>query len=268
MRSLRRFNSPRTAGETLVLCYHAVSEEWPAGLSVTPASLEAQLRLLVGRGYVGASFHRAVSDPPAPRTLAVTFDDAYRSVLTIAAPILARLGLVGTVFVPTSFAGSSDPMSWDGIDQWVPGPFAHELIPMSWAELRELADAGWEVGSHTCTHPRLTQLDDDALRLELADSRAECERELDVACPSIAYPYGDHDDRVVRATAAAGYESAAILPTRLNRPEPLRWPRVGIYHADSPREFRLKISPTIRRLRASPLAYPALAARQKLSGRR
>ena len=34
---------------------------------------------------------------------------------------------------------------------------------MSWAELRTLADAGWEIGSHTVTHPHLTQLDDATL---------------------------------------------------------------------------------------------------------
>ena len=53
------------------------------------------------RGYRGATFEDAVSAPPARRTLAVTFDDAYLSVLELGKPILDRLGLVATVFVPT-----------------------------------------------------------------------------------------------------------------------------------------------------------------------
>jgi peptidoglycan/xylan/chitin deacetylase (PgdA/CDA1 family) len=61
--------------DVLVLCYHAVSVRWPAELSVTPERLEEQLRLLVRRGFKGATFHQAVIAPPAPRTLAVTFDD-------------------------------------------------------------------------------------------------------------------------------------------------------------------------------------------------
>lgn len=254
--------------ETLVLCYHAVSERFPAALSVTPANLEAQLRFLVERGYRGAGFHEAVTEPRGSKTLVVTFDDAYRSVHAKAAPILARLGLVGTVFVPTSFAGQEEPMRWHGIDGWLGGPHAYELIPMGWEELRELAGEGWEIGSHTRTHPRLTRLDDEALRRELRVSRDECEQGLEAPCRSLAYPYGDHDARVIEATAAAGYATAAALSERLTRPAPLEWPRIGVYHADSEREFRLKVHPMIRRLRTSPLAYPAFAARQALRRRR
>lgn len=210
------------------------------------------------------TFSRAVADPPPGKTVVVTFDDSYLSVLNLAAPILDRLGMVGTVFVPTSFAGGSAPMQWPGIDHWLEGPFAGELTPMSWEQLRELAASGWEIGSHTCTHPRLPEIDDESLSRELTASRDEIQRHLGDPCRSLAYPYGDHDERVVRATREAGYEAAAILSQRLTRPAPLRWPRVGVYHADSDREFKLKVSPLVRSLRASPLAGPAYKARQAL----
>ena len=48
--------------DTLVLCYHAVSDGWPSGLSVTPAALERQLAILLGRGYRGVTFTEAVED--------------------------------------------------------------------------------------------------------------------------------------------------------------------------------------------------------------
>ncbi len=253
--------------DVLVLCYHAVSEDWPAALSATPAALEAQLRFLVERGYEGATFHEAVTDPPAAKTLAVTFDDAYRSVLTRGEPILRSLGLVGTVFVPTAHAGSDAPMAWPGIDGWLGGPHEEELLPLSWEELRRLADLGWEIGSHSRTHPRLPELDDAALTQELEDSRGECERRLEQPCRTVAYPYGAEDDRVVRATAEAGYEAAAALSSRLSHGDPLRFPRIGIYHSDSAREFALKVHPAVRRMRGSPLAHVAFAARQALRGR-
>ena len=97
--------------DVLVLCYHAVSAEWPAGLSVTPERLEAHLAGLLARGYRGATFRDAVLNPPATRTVAVTFDDAYRSVLDLAAPLLRRLGIPGTVFVPTAFAAREHAMA-------------------------------------------------------------------------------------------------------------------------------------------------------------
>lgn len=236
----------------LVLCYHAVSSEWPAGLSVTPERLERQLASLVARGYRGATFRDAVLNPTAPRTLAVTFDDAYRSVLELAGPVLRSLQIPGTVFVPTAFAGSGQPMAWPGIDQWAEGPHEDELVPMSWEQLGRLADDGWEIGSHTRTHPRLPEIGDSALRDELQRSRSECEARLSSPCTSLAYPFGDHNATVIEAAREAGYSAAGALAGRVSAPSPLCWPRVGIYHGDGDLRFRLKSSPSLRRLRASP----------------
>lgn len=237
--------------DLLVLGYHAVSEDWSSDISVTPAALERQLTDLVRRGYRGARFHEAAIDPPSAKTVVVTFDDAYRSVLELALPILERLGLPGTVFVPTRFAKDALMASWPGVDVHLEGPNEHELAIMSWEELRRLASLGWEIGSHTRSHPLLTRLDDERLMEELAGSREDCEHSLGACCHSVAYPYGDTDARVVAATHAAGYTAAAGLPRfhRLHRPAVLNWPRIGIFHEDGQGRFRLKVSPTGRRLR-------------------
>lgn len=235
----------------LVLCYHAVSPRWPAPLSVTPEDLSGQLELLLRRGYVPATFTRALEEPPSPRTLVVTFDDAYRSVFDTALPILERLGVPATVFSPTDFVGGHGPMVWPGIERWVGGPHEHELRPMIWEQLGELAQRGWEVGSHTCSHPRLTRLDDSTLLDEMRRSKDACERRLGRECAALAYPYGDFDDRVVEAARSVGYRSAATLPARLEGRDPLRFPRVGVYHRDGLGRYRVKVSPAVRRLRAS-----------------
>jgi peptidoglycan/xylan/chitin deacetylase (PgdA/CDA1 family) len=234
----------------LVLCYHAVSDRWPAPLAVRPGRLKAQLRLLQLRGYRGATFYEAVTSPPAGKTMVVTFDDAFRSVLDHAFPILERAGVPGTVFVPTAFPDSGRPLHWAGIDRWSDGPYAPELAALTWQELRTLADAGWEIGSHTRTHPRLTQLDDATLATELERSRADCERGTGRPCRSLAYPYGDVDARVIEATRRAGYEVAAALPARPGPFEPLAWPRVGVYHADALWRFHAKTVPLVHRVRA------------------
>jgi peptidoglycan/xylan/chitin deacetylase (PgdA/CDA1 family) len=246
----------------LVLSYHAVSESWPAALAVTPADLDAQLRLLVARGYRGARFEDIATGRARGRVVAVTFDDAFRSVHELARPILRRAGLTGTVFVPTAFPGGAGPLHWPGIDQWLDGPYAEELRPMDWDELGRLAGEGWEVGSHTVTHPRLTTLAGEELDEELAGSRRACAEGLGRPCRTLAYPYGDHDARVVAAAAAAGYTAACTLPARLHRPEPLRWPRVGVYHDDGLRRFRLKVAPAVRRARGS-RGWAAVSAAQR-----
>jgi peptidoglycan/xylan/chitin deacetylase (PgdA/CDA1 family) len=235
----------------IVLCYHAVSEDWPATLSVTPEEFEFQIGLLASRGYRGVTFTDAALRGGNGKVVAVTFDDGYRSVNEIARPILDRHGFVGTVFVPTKFMDTGEPLAWEGTDQWLGGPHEGELLPMTWPQLRALADAGWEIGSHTLTHPRLPTLEDAELREQLAESRQECARKMKADCTSIAFPYGEADTRVLREAEAAGYSAAAMLSTQLDRASRFACPRIGVYQVDGRRAFRMKVSPTVRRLRRS-----------------
>jgi peptidoglycan/xylan/chitin deacetylase (PgdA/CDA1 family) len=239
-------------GEVLVLCYHAVSDTWPSRLAVTSEQLREQIATLLERGYEPVTFTEAVLSDAGSKRLAVTFDDAYDSLRTHAAPVLAKLGVPATVFVPTDFAGRDGPMAWPGIDEWLTTPHSGELTPLDWDGLRELADSGWEVGSHTRSHPRLTELPDILLAAELTESRTEIEQHLDRPCLSIAYPYGDVDERVIAAARDAGYTAGAALPTTFEQPRRLSWPRVGIYRADTGLPFNLKVSRAVRRLRRSP----------------
>jgi len=132
--------------DVLVLCYHAVSATWNATFSVTPDALERQLSGLVGAGWRGASFTDAVLAPPADKTLSVTFDDGFASVIEVAEPILTQLGLPGTVFAPTAFMPERQQLRWDGIEAWLGTPYEDELCCMSWDDLGQLADRGWEIG--------------------------------------------------------------------------------------------------------------------------
>jgi peptidoglycan/xylan/chitin deacetylase (PgdA/CDA1 family) len=239
--------------DVLVLCHHAIDETWPAELSVIPHKFERQLDFLLNRGYQGATFTDAVLAPRAARTVAITFDDGFRSVIELAFPLLAERGLVGTVFVPTSFIDGGRAASWDGVSRWLGSPHQSKMRLLSPAELVELAESGWEIGSHTCTHPHLTQLDDAELDRELTESRRRCGELVGRPCLSLAYPYGDFDERVRRAAATAGYRAACTVPTRFHAATPLAWPRVGIWHGDTERTFALKVSPSVRRIRRSSL---------------
>jgi peptidoglycan/xylan/chitin deacetylase (PgdA/CDA1 family) len=250
--------------DVLVLCYHAVSDGWPSPLAIAPDRLEHHLGMLVRRGYRGATFERAVTAPPSSRTLAVTFDDGYLSVLTRARPILDRLGLPATVFVPTDFVGVDGPMQWPGIGHWVGGAHEEELRGMSWEQLGSLRDAGWEIGSHTCSHPRLSSLGDRELAHELRESRRVCEDRLG-GCRTLALPYGDGDARVLAAAREAGYDAVAGLPG--SGTPSAGWHRVGVYPADGPWRFAVKVARPVRRLRRSGLARP-LEAAARLAPRR
>jgi peptidoglycan/xylan/chitin deacetylase (PgdA/CDA1 family) len=243
----------------LVLCYHALSPTWEAELSIAPDVFERQVEWLLRRGWHPATFTQAVLGPPRRKTLAITFDDAFASVKRYAAPVLERHGAPATVFAPTAFMSGDRPLSWEGIDQWRDSGDAGELEAMSWTELAALAERGWEIGSHTRTHPKLTQLSEPELTDELRGSRQQCSEALGFECTTIAYPYGDVDARVAQAAERAGYLAGAALSSHLTRLGPHRQPRVGIYSVDVGWRFRLKASSATRALRASPL-WPGAAA--------
>ena len=232
--------------DVLVLAYHAVSEEWDAVTTVTPAQLVEQVRYLLGRGYASVTFERALSAPPPGKVLAVTFDDAHRSVFEIAFPLLRDLGAVATVFAPTDYIGTGEPTAWEGFADHARGPHGSELICMSWDQLREVGDAGWEIGSHTCSHPHLTRLPLIRLQDELVRSRALLQDRLQRPCRTLAYPYSDVDGGVVEAADAAGYAYAAMIPVGQALSLPLRWSRVGVFRTDSMGRFKLLTSRAAR----------------------
>jgi peptidoglycan/xylan/chitin deacetylase (PgdA/CDA1 family) len=196
------------------------------------------------RGYKPLTFYEAVHHP-GPKTLAVTFDDAYLSVAQLALPVLSQLGVPATVFVPTADMAESTVRTWAGIEQWIGTRWEEELIGASWNELERLSHAGWEIGSHTRTHPHLTSLDDRSLRRELVGGREDCVAATGLPCRSLAYPFGEADARVAAAAREAGYEAAATLTERIpasvdGRPDPMLCPRLGVYQSDSPIRLRLK----------------------------
>ena len=236
--------------DTIVLGYHAISPTWRENLSVTPESLQAQVGLLAKRGYAAVTFAEAAAGTPAGRRAALTFDDGYRSVMRFGLDVLAQHHFVGTVFVATDHVGTERPVSWAGdLRRWLDSPHADELIPLSWPELKSLAEAGWEIGSHSCSHRRLTELPHVELVRELEDSRARIEEQLQQPCLSFCYPYGDLDDSVVDAVRSAGY--AAACTSERFQVSRLTYPRVRVDHEDGGIVFRLKIARSARLLRRS-----------------
>jgi peptidoglycan/xylan/chitin deacetylase (PgdA/CDA1 family) len=94
-----------------------------------------------------------------------------------------------------SIAGPDDPD--EGLD-----------LIMDWGQLRALAGAGHEVGSHTVSHEILPGLGDAAVEAEIRESKKSLEGGLGTAVRSFCYPNGDLDGRCLRALEASGYSYA------------------------------------------------------------
>jgi len=202
----------------LVLCYHAVSPTWEHRLAIQPDLLLRQIRAL-------SRF----------RPVHATFDDAFRSAPSIF-PALRLLGVPIQIFVCTSYARTGAPLTLPELA----GDDPEQLATMDWDALLEHAQRGVVIGSHSVSHPHLTRLSADELRRELNESKEEIEDRLGRPCEDLAYPYGEHDERVRAAARAAGYGRAYAL--RGSRSDPYAAPRVDLYRRHTVPRTLLKVA--------------------------
>ena len=202
---------------------HHVIADPPAGapypeLYVSPAAFAGQIVWLARHGFHGVTLHdvllhwqRGAHLPPHP--VVVSFDDGYRSQAVTAAPILARHGWPGVINLTVR----------NTTDFWGLPP----------AQVRRLMAAGWEVASHSATHPDLRKIDDAALRREVGGSRATLQKLLHVPVEFFRYPAGRLDDRVVAAVRAAGYSGATTTALGVAQPADMfRLARVRVDRSD------------------------------------
>jgi peptidoglycan/xylan/chitin deacetylase (PgdA/CDA1 family) len=186
----------------LVLMYHSVGPRWddPYRLTVSPGRLAAQLGLLARLGLRGCSMRELLGDP-GPRKVGLTFDDGYRDFTTTALPLLTAHGFTATVYALAGRLGGDN--GWEETGPRKPLQTA--------AELRAVAAAGMEIGSHGLLHRHLTSLSEQELKAEIVESRAVLENRLQVPVTGFCYPYGDCGPRELDAVAAAGYRYAAAV---------------------------------------------------------
>ena len=189
-----------------VLMYHSISPSTgpdPHLLRVSPDRLDQQLTTLRRLGLRGVSLTELVDahdDGRGRRMVGLTFDDGYADFFEHAVPVLARHGMTATVYmVAGRLSGAND---------WDEGP---DLPLMSPDQLRAVAAAGHEVGSHTMTHPRLAGLDRTTLDAELRRSREVLEETLGAPVRGFCYPYGSFDRAAADAVQAAGYDHACVV---------------------------------------------------------
>nr|WP_240948114.1 polysaccharide deacetylase family protein [Planosporangium mesophilum] len=193
--------------------YHSVSSvpEPPLrSLAVPPELLRAQLTALTAAGYRLTGLSEAVDLRAAgsvEKVVALTFDDGYLDFLDAGLPVLTDLGASATLYMSVGHAG--EPASWLG-------PHAPAFGPLlTLGQLREVAAAGIEIGSHSLLHHPLDVLPPAALQREVIDSRDRLADEVQRPIRSFAYPHGYNGRAVRAAVARAGHDNACEVGRRL-----------------------------------------------------
>jgi peptidoglycan/xylan/chitin deacetylase (PgdA/CDA1 family) len=130
-----------------------------------------------------------------PKAAIITIDDGYESGYKVGLPILKKYGYTATYYIYTNYVNSGGKS-------------------MTWAQLEDLRDQGFDIGSHTVSHQDLRRLPrkakfsnyDEWLKDEVEHSKKIIEEHLGIRVTTIAYPYGFHNAKVQEATRAAGYD--------------------------------------------------------------
>jgi peptidoglycan/xylan/chitin deacetylase (PgdA/CDA1 family) len=240
---------PRGLPPPLALAYHGVEDvplrRDPDHLFVRPRDLRRQIEKLRDWGYELVTFGDLAADV-GPGRAALTFDDGLVDNLTALVPILQELGAAATVFVVSGWLGQPHPAApWTRI--------------VTDAELRELREAGVEIGGHSATHADLGALPyEDALE-ELSRGKQELEDVLGEPVDVLAYPYGRTSSDTRRAARDAGFRAACSTSARGSWDDPYYLPRQDMDNRGGLLGLRLK-----RDDRYEPLMRlaPARAARR------
>ncbi len=254
-RTLRRARFPGVA----VLAYHALrGDDWPDGampfenLHVRASTFAAHCRAIreTCDPISLDDWRRALAggEPLPPRPVLVTFDDGYRSVFTIAAPILAANRLPAVVFACSDPIARRARLWFDAVaarggeaavDEWkrrdytawlaacgADTPQVSDDDPCAMMDTEEIGalsrQSGVEIGAHTARHPILARAAAADQRAEIEINRDALQRWTGRAVRAFAYPNGrpslDYTAETVATLDALGFDFAFTTVARFAAP--------------------------------------------------
>ena len=183
-----------------VLMYHRINRPDPnSSLTVSPENFKKQIDWLIQKKFRFLSLDEVLESktraPVWERSVAFTFDDGFRDNYENAFSFLIKHRLPAALFVVVNWVGQEGYVTWN--------------------EIRELAQRGILIGSHSLTHRWLPDIsDDEELRSEVVDSKKRIEAEIGGEIRHFSYPVGGLDERVAGYVEKAGYRAAWVAGAR------------------------------------------------------
>jgi len=180
------------ASSASVVIYHRFGEDRYPATNTRLDQLDEQIREYTSGKYTVMPLDAIMAaiekgEPLPDRAVAITIDDAFRSVYTNAWPRLRKAKLPFTLFVATEPVGS-------GLPDY-----------MTWDQVREMRDAGVTIGAHSNTHLHMVDADMATNRADIEASNRIFMRELGKVPSLFAYPYGEADLAIMAMIKEVGY---------------------------------------------------------------
>lgn len=175
--------------------YHRLNRVDPStSLTISPESFSRQVDWLERKSFQFLSLDEVVKRPKAnlgERVVALTFDDGFRDNYENGFSLLVRRRKSAALFLVVDWIGQKDFVSW--------------------SEIRELADSGITMGSHSLSHRWLPNImDERELDDEILGSKKIIEDRLGREVRHFCYPVGGVDERVAERVKRAGYMAAWV----------------------------------------------------------
>ena len=227
------------------LMYHNINiapkDGYLKSLYTKPSLFEKQVRLLKSLGYKSLNSNDIIKFlsgelGDSSKFVCFTFDDAYVDVFEIALPILRKYNFTAIIFVPTGLVGKYNV--WDIEKVKIKKYIA------TWDYLETAIKDGFEIGSHTITHPFLTKLDGKDQTKEILYSKSILEDKLGTHIDSFCYPYGDYNEHIIKLVKEARYNIAFSINSGHIKPKdnPYTLKRLHMRHNTNILRLLLKLS--------------------------
>jgi len=188
-----------------ILMFHKVGR-CPAAANmprmyVSPAHLNKLMDLFHRKALRSISISDALEGNTRRKNcFVISFDDAYEGALIHALPIMKKHGFSAIVFIVADLLGQRN--------NWCHGEDTTMEPLMTRTQVEEWLSAGFEIGAHTLTHPRLTSIPLLKAKNEIAGSKRKLEDLFGVPVRHFAYPWGDYNSAVMDLVEEAGFRTA------------------------------------------------------------
>jgi peptidoglycan/xylan/chitin deacetylase (PgdA/CDA1 family) len=202
-----------------ILVYHRVGSSPRFARQVAALSRHGYRAVTLGR--VVRAWRGEATLPRRP--IVLSFDDGYLSQYRTAVRILRARGWPGVLNLQVERLGVAGGLTR--------------------TQVRRMIAAGWELDSHSITHPDLTTVGPERLRRELVGSREALQREFAVSADFFCFPYGRFDAAVQAAVRSAGYLGATTAHRGLATPGGDRYelPRIGVPAGATPARLMARL---------------------------
>jgi peptidoglycan/xylan/chitin deacetylase (PgdA/CDA1 family) len=196
-----------------ILCYHKIApppkQARIKGLYLQPKLFLRQMSEITQAGLVSTFPEGSAGFKKG--TITITFDDGFVSNLVEAVPVMKKVGVQAINYLVADRLGQTS--DWEAREGGEADPLMDE------SQVREWLAAGHQIGAHTCTHPRLSQLSEAQAKEEISASRKKLEDRFGVLIEHFAYPYGDYNPATIELVREAGFKTAVTMHRGINLPD-------------------------------------------------